>query len=108
MVGHPADYQWSSFSHHGMSRTDPLIQDHALYIALGQNEAARCRAYRALFENPLPEKALQSIRASTNGGWVLGNDRFRGEIEAAAERRAGPAHRGGSRKGAGRPKINRT
>ena len=107
MVQQPAAYPWSSYAHHGLSRPDPVIQDHALYLALGRDGAARCRAYRSLFEQPFSEEALRLIRTCTAGGWALGNDRFREQIEAIAGRRAGPRPRGGARKGAGR-RINRT
>lgn len=54
--------------------------------------------YRQLSKTVLPEEALTTIREATNKGWALGNDRFRLQIEAMADRRATPLPRGRPRK----------
>ncbi|MDH3690645.1 MAG: transposase [Gammaproteobacteria bacterium] len=108
MVGDPGDYRWSSYAHHALGRCNPLIRDHDLYLALGKTTEARCRVYRALFRNSLSIETTNAIRDATNGGWALGNDRFREEIEQAAKRRTSRLSRGGQREGAGRHKASRS
>jgi hypothetical protein len=47
--------------------------------------------------HPCYEPALSEIREATNKGWVLGNERFRAEIESMLQRRTCPLPRGGDR-----------
>jgi hypothetical protein len=37
---------------------------------------------------------IDALRVATNGGWALGGERFRKEIEDASRRRAAPLPRG--------------
>lgn len=104
MVTQPDAYPWSSYTHHAYGKHDPLIRDHDLYLRLGKTEQQRCHAYRALFENALSDDTLDSIRHATNGGWVLGSNRFSNQVEQSTRRRASPLPRGGPRAGAGRRK----
>lgn len=98
MVRHPRDYLWSSYHHNAGDKDIGLIAPHGCYEALGEGVEARRKAYRALFRQQIPAATLDEIRMNTNKGWVLGNDRFRAEIERMSGRRAGPLHRGGDRK----------
>ena len=50
----------------------------------------RHAAYRALIRERLDAAFVEALRVGTNGSWALGGERFRKEIEAAAERRAAP------------------
>jgi putative transposase len=100
MVEHPKGYRWSSYRAHAHGIADTLLTRHAIYDRLGSGEAERQEAYRALFQEPLAETTLSTIRAATNGGWPLGNDRFRQEIAAALKRRVTP-------RPAGRPPLPR-
>jgi putative transposase len=61
------------------------------------SEPERQAAYQGLFESPIDEPALSEIREATNKGWVLGNERFRAEIESMLQRRTCPLPRGGDR-----------
>lgn len=94
MVKSPAHYRHSSYRHNAQGRPDPLITEHELYRRLGRSRARRCAAYRALFRGAVAEEILEDIRAATNTGWALGNDRFRGEIERLSQRRTAPLPRG--------------
>ncbi len=102
MVDHPRRYRWSSYRYHAEGRPDPLVSDHPQFLALGNDAQERSMAYRALFTEDLDEATLERMRHSVHGGWALGNDRFRSEIEVATQRRAIPQQRGGKRFGAGR------
>ena len=89
---------WSSFRAHAWGRTDDVIQDHALYRALGATPSARQATYRAFVQTCLDDAELTRIRAASQQDLPLGNDRFRAEIEAALGRRLGYAQRGRPRK----------
>lgn len=94
MVKHPRDYPFSSYSTNALGRADALVSPHALFQRLGRSAEARQKAYRELFRGKLDEAFVDALRATTNGGWALGNDRFRREIEKASKRRAAPLPKG--------------
>lgn len=98
MVSAPEGYRWSSYRHNALGEPDELLVEHDLYRRLGADGAARCEAYRGLFRSALETAELDEIRAATNKGWALGNDRFRAEMAALAQRRAGPLARGRPKK----------
>ena len=95
LVAHPSDYRWSSYGANALGQHDPLLTPHAEYLALGQHSEEREAAYRTLFDVHLDAKTLMEIREATQKGWVLGNDRFKDEIERQLERRTRPLPRGG-------------
>lgn len=94
MVEAPADYRWSSYRHHALGHADPVITDQAQYLALGATEAARRQAYQELCRNQLEPGELKRIREALNLGLVLGDDRFREQIEQALNRSVRVARRG--------------
>jgi putative transposase len=98
MVAHPRDYRWSSYRAHAMGAKDVLVSDHPLYRALGRGAEARQKAYRALFRAALEPGFVDALRAATNGGWALGDARFKREIADALGRRVEPLPRGRPRK----------
>ena len=71
---------------------------HLLYRRLGKTAEERQTAYRVLFRGRMSERDLAAIREASNKAWVLGDDRFKGQIEAKTGRRSMPAGRGGDRK----------
>ncbi|MDZ4738567.1 MAG: transposase, partial [Alphaproteobacteria bacterium] len=90
VAAHPRDYPWSSYRAHALGAPDPLISDHPNFRALGRSLAERQKSYRALFRNKLDEDFIDALRSATNGGWALGDDRFKRQIAKAAKRRASP------------------
>jgi putative transposase len=94
MVNHPRQYRWSSYRTHAEGRDDPLAAFHDVFRRLGRTLEARQEAYRALFKEKLDPAFVDALRAATNGGWALGDERFRKEIAKAAGRRAAPLPRG--------------
>ncbi len=98
MVETPAQYCWSSYQRNAMGVPDPLITPHPLYGSLGSQPADQQAAYRALFETHLEPQTLDSIRGTTNDGGILGEDRFRQEIEVALQRRVTRSTHGGDRR----------
>ncbi len=83
MVNDPAQYRWSSYWHNGLGEADERITPHPLYLELGNDDATRLPAYRALFRSELDGEALADIRLSLAKGQPLGSERF-SEIMCAA------------------------
>jgi putative transposase len=98
MVPHPRDYRWSSYPANGEGRRSRLLQPHEEYLALGTRDEDRLAAYRALFRTELDSKEIAQIRSAANGGFALGNDRFKAEIAAMLGRRVTPGLSGRPRK----------
>jgi putative transposase len=98
MVARAADYRWSSWRAHALGVPDPLAAEHPLYCALAPTPAARQEAYRALFAAPLDEAFVTELRAATNGGWALGDARFKRQIAQAMRRRVAPLPKGRRKK----------
>ena len=90
MVEHPAEYPWSSYQANALGKPITLITPHACYQRLGGNDVMRQATYRGLFETNLPALTLAQIRDATNKAWVLGDDRFKAQIEQQTGRRASP------------------
>ena len=94
MVAHPRDYLWSSYRAHMHGAADALVSDHPVYRALGRGPEARQKAYRALFRTTPDPTFIDALRAATNGGWALGDARFKRQIAAALGRRVAPLPKG--------------
>jgi|SRR5882672_1809488 len=99
MVRHPREYAWSSYRGNAGLRASRLLTPHEEHLALGKSREARHTAYQTLFRSALDQEDLNEIRSAANGGYALGNERFRAEIAAMLGRRA---ERGLS----GRPRNN--
>jgi len=98
LVNSPGAYRWSSYQANAMGKVNALLTPHPLYLSLGSDDVERQTAYRALFRSHLKEETLVSIRTATHGGWPLGNDRFKAEVERTLSRRVTRLPRGGDRR----------
>ena len=98
MVAHPAEYPWSSYQYNALGKPIELITPHILYQGLAKTEKTRQKRYTALFDKMIPGYTLEEIRNSINRAWVLGDERFKRQIEKQTGRRASPLSRGGDRK----------
>jgi putative transposase len=87
MVRHPKEYRWSSYHANGLGRSDPLLTPQQQYLRLGRSAPERLAAYRELFKAHMEPEMLDEIRSATNGGYVLGDERFQQEIAAMLGRR---------------------
>jgi putative transposase len=94
MASHPRDCLWSSYRAHAYGEKDALLSDHPLYRGLGRSAAERQKAYRELFRARLADDFLDAVRAATNGGWALGDDKFKRQIARALGRRFSPLSKG--------------
>jgi len=100
MVSHPRDYRWSSFPANAGLASSRLLTPHAEYLALGRNDNERGAAYWELFRSEFEPAQLDEIRAAANGGFALGNDRFKAQIAEMLKRRV-------ERGAPGRPRKNK-
>lgn len=94
MVQSPEAYPWSSYQWHACGQADPVVEDHALSVALGMTPHERHIAYRDLCRQRLEENVLQEIRATLHQSRVLGAERFKDTIEAVLSRRVRPGKAG--------------
>jgi len=98
MVASPGDYRWSSYRFNAYGQPDRLVTTHPEYRKLGADDSERRRVYRELFRHKIDNDQLHQIRDSLQQCRVLGNDRFRNEIETALAIKAAPRKRGRPRK----------
>jgi putative transposase len=98
MVGHPAEYRWSSYRANAQGEADALVKPHSLYEALGSDAASRQAAYRELFRHDLEQGLVDEIRRATNGNFALGNERFAAQVSSALGKRVVPGQSGRPRK----------
>ena len=98
MVTQPAEYPWSSFRKNALGVPIELVSPHEVYLRLAKTDKTRQKRYMALFETELTEYTLEEIRSSVNRAWVLGDRKFRKQIEKKTGRRTEPSQRGGDRK----------
>jgi len=98
MVADPGEYAHSSYRYNALGHSDPLVIEHTTYTALG-NSPAECRcAYRSFFAAAPGPDPTRKIREVTNACLVLGNDRFKDQIEAVLARSVRPGSAGRPRK----------
>ncbi len=98
MVDHPASYRWSSYAANALGVSNAVLTAHAGYVALGRLPDDRQSAYRRLFEVVPASEELALFRCALQTGTPLGNEQFKGEIEAALRLKVGFACRGRPRK----------
>ena len=101
MVTHPAEYPWSSYQSNAMGKSIELLTSRFLYQGLAKTDKTRQKRYAALFDKIISDYTLEEIRNSINRAWVLGDGRFKRQIEKETGRQASPVDRGGDRKSVG-------
>ena len=90
MVTDPGDYPYSSYRSNALGRTDALLTPHDTYLDLQVDPATRLNLYRQQFGTELDSNVLTTIRETTNSCLVLGNDRFKDQIERLLNRSVRP------------------
>ena len=98
MVRAPGAYPWSSYACNAAGKSDPLITPHAAYNALAPDLAPRHATYRQLFADAIAPATLTWIRDTTNACRVLGNDKFKDQIETMLGRSVRPSKGGRPKK----------
>lgn len=94
IVAGPGEYPYSSYAYHAVGSEDATITAHACYLELAVNSSARKRAYRRLFRTMIDEESLSRIRNNTNACGVIGDSRFKEQIEAMLDRAVPTGKRG--------------
>ena len=67
MVQDLVEYPWSSSCWHALDQPDPIITDHALYLALGSTPQERRTLYRALCQEHLHASGVSEGAGSALG-----------------------------------------
>lgn len=98
LVSSPGDYSYSSFAYNANGNFDSLLTPHNIYESLASTADERRAAYRELFVDTIAPEMLSTIRNTTNACLVLGNDRFKDQIEALLGRSVRPGKDGRPRK----------
>lgn len=88
MVVAAGDYGHSSYAANAAGARDEIITSHAVYQALGRSPAERWDVYRAMFDAPLGNVALNRIRDATQHAWAVGGDAFVDRVTQAGRRAA--------------------
>jgi putative transposase len=71
LVARPEAYRWSSYRSHAMGMTDALLTDHPMYLRLGGTPDERCRSWKAICAEPVPEADLSEIRSAVQTGYLM-------------------------------------
>ena len=87
MVLEPEDYTWSSYRTNAYGVRSSIVTAHAVYMGLGGTTEERLSCYRSLFENQINRTKIEDIRTSLNQGLVLGDQRFKDQIQAITGQR---------------------
>lgn len=81
MVVDPADYRWSSYRAHAFGKIVPMWKPHTEYLALGATAQDRTSVYRQFVAQRLSEQTISAVREALKKGLVLGDDRFKKQVE---------------------------
>jgi putative transposase len=76
MVNRAVEYRWSSYRANAEGAEDQVTRPHAEFLALGNTPESRKNAYQMMVERVMDAPLLESIRASTNGGYPLASHEF--------------------------------
>ena len=87
MVSCADAYPWSSHACNAFGAPSAIVEPHAQYLALGQDDETRFAAYRGLFHTKLSDAQLSAIRQAARSGLPYGSDEFVSALELASGRR---------------------
>ncbi|HEX5372672.1 MAG TPA: transposase [Aquabacterium sp.] len=90
----PAEPGLSSLAHHLHQRTDALVQDHALFWALGNTPFEREVVWRRRLEAGLSSAQVATLAQAMDKGWALVDASSLPALEGLSGRRMAPRPRG--------------
>lgn len=82
LVVRPDQYPWSSVHHHLGLRTEPWLQRHPVFEALGKSDQARMFAWRALLAASIHPEDIEAIRRHTQCERAWGADPFKQKLQS--------------------------
>ena len=88
----------SSLAHHLGQRTDPLVQDHAVFWTLGNTPFDREAAWKRRLELGQGAQLVSRLAEAAHTGWALGGDAFLAGLQGRSDRRVVQKPRGRPRK----------
>ncbi|MSO97624.1 MAG: transposase [Rhodospirillaceae bacterium] len=77
----PDKYRWSSYRANALGEADANVWPHRLYVDLAPSMAGRADSYRALFDQPLAQDNLDTLRRATQKGQAAGSAAFLDKLE---------------------------
>lgn len=93
VVNDPIDYPWSSLRQH-VGVAPHFMQEHASWLELGQEPAARFDRYQRLTTTQLSKEMIKDINLNVVQGSVYGSEEFRELIESRCGQKVRPRPRG--------------
>lgn len=93
MVRHPAEHRWSSYRANALGFPCAFLVEHVAMRALHEDPVDRRIAYRALFDEPQPEKELELFRTGIKCGLASGSEEFIERVAIASGRRVARRNR---------------
>lgn len=100
LVRTPGEYPHSSYGHNALGKSNPILSEHPTYYAIAEDPKERRSAYQRLFLDAISAEMLSEIRDTTNSCLVLGNNRFKDQIEMMLGRSVRHRKNGRSKKSA--------
>jgi len=94
MVGHAADYIWSSHGHYIGTRPEAWLTPHPMYWEMGNTPFAREAAYAGLVQSGVNQTQQQALTSSALSGWALGEEDFVQGLQKQTPRRVRPVKAG--------------
>ena len=101
MVADVSEYEWSSYAHNALGKTDDLITEHCLYEQLSSKPELRHQRYKNIFERIEISKHRLQITKATLAGEVYGSESFHRKISKLVNRTTKLTSHGGDRKSEG-------
>jgi putative transposase len=98
IVESPDEYPYSSYACNALGKPDSLVTPHPIFSTLHDDPGKRRQAYRRLFRDSLSDEILTRVRDTTNACLVLGDDRFKNQIEKVLGRSVRHGRRGRPKK----------
>jgi putative transposase len=82
----------------GQGESDPVVEQHPLYVQLGRDRMSRCQSCRELFTTHIEPGQLHEIRHTVNKELVLGSGVFKQQVEDMLGRQTQEKPKGRPRK----------
>ena len=77
----PVEYRWSSYAAKVLGKEDLIIDLYPTYLAMGDLESDRPKAYKEYVLDTIHDLEIKLIRDALQRGQLTGSDRFRVAIE---------------------------